>query len=209
MGDAPINLAEADVPEEVVVDAKTLSRAVDQTAVRITLALKHANPLVLCVMHGGLVYCGRLLERLRFPLELGYVHVARYGNGTVGGALDWIAAPVRSLRGREVLIVDDVLDRGDTLAAVCGWAAAAGAARVWSTVLVRKAVPGNRAVQVDFAALECPDRYLVGGGMDCRGYWRNLPDIRAVPPEWEDGGVPEAAPLRSAAPNAQPPRNRP
>ena len=185
----PLDLIGAGVPEEVVVDAETLTRALDQTAVRITMRLKHANPLVLCVMHGGLIYCGRLLGRLRFPLQLGYVHVARYRGGSVGGALDWVAAPVQNLTGRQVLIVDDVLDRGDTLAAVCEWAAAAGAARVWSTVLVRKDVSSNRVVEVDFAAVQCPDRYLVGGGMDYQGYWRNLPDIRAVPREWEDGAA--------------------
>ncbi len=173
---------------EVIVDAETVSRAVDQTAVRISLALKDANPLLLCVMHGGLPYCGRLLDRLHFPLELGYVHVARYRDSTAGGALDWIASPVQNVTGRQVLIVDDVLDQGDTLAAVCEWAAAAGAARVWSTVLNRKDVPGNRAVEVDFAALQCPDRYLIGCGMDYKGYWRNLPDIRALPEDMEDGG---------------------
>ena len=173
---------------EVIVDAATVSRAVDQTAVRVSLALKDANPLVLCVMHGGLPYCGWLLGRLHFALELGYVHVARYRYRTVGGALDWLASPVQSVAGRQVLIVDDVLDQGDTLAAVCEWAAAAGAAKVWSTVLTRKDVPGNRAVEVDFAALQCPDRYLIGCGMDYKGYWRNLPDIRALPQDLEDGG---------------------
>ena len=172
---------------EVIVDAESVRRAVDQTAVRISLALKDANPLLLCVMHGGLPYCGRLLDRLRFPLELGYIHVARYGDSTAGGALDWIASPAQKLIGRQVLIVDDVLDQGDTLAAVCEWAAASGADRVWTTVLSRKEVPGNRAVDVDFAALQCPDRYLIGCGMDYKGYWRNLPDIRALPEDMEDG----------------------
>ena len=173
---------------EIIVDADAVSRAVDRTAVRIGLALKDANPLLLCVMHGGLPYCGRLLDRLRFPLELGYVHVARYVDSTSGGALDWIASPIQDVAGRQVLIVDDVLDQGETLAAVCAWAAAAGAAKVWSTVLTRKDVPGNRAVEVDFAALQCPNRYLIGCGMDYRGYWRNLPDIRALPTDMEDAG---------------------
>ena len=172
---------------EVIVDAAAVSRAVDRTAVRISLALKDANPLVLCVMHGGLPYCGWLLKRLIFPLELGYVHVARYRDSTAGGALEWIASPVQEVAGREVLIVDDVLDQGDTLAAVCEWAAAADAAKVWSTVLTRKEVPGNRAVEVDFIGLQCPDRYLIGCGMDYKGYWRNLPDIRALPEDMEDG----------------------
>ncbi len=165
---------------EVIVDAEAVVRAVNQTAVRISLALNKANPVALCVMHGGLPYCGRLLMRLPFPLQLGYVHVASYGNSTLGGALKWKAAPPEGVAGREVLIVDDVLDRGGSLAAVVGWAEAAGAAKVWSTVLVRKDVPGDR-LAVDFVALECPNRYLIGWGMDYKGYGRNQPDIRALP----------------------------
>ena len=188
MTSAPEDVLAAWRRAQIIVDAQAVSRAVDRTAVRISLALKDVNPLVLCVMHGGLPYCGRLLDRLPFPLELGYVHVVRYGQETAGGALQWIALPRHSLAGRQVLIVDDVLDQGDTLAGVCEWAASAGAAKVWSTVLCRKDVPGNRAVEVDFAALQCPDRFLIGCGLDYKGYWRNLPDIRALPKDPEDGG---------------------
>ncbi len=188
MSPAPGAVLEAGRRAQTLVEAEAVTHALDQTAVRISMALKHADPLALCVMHGGLFYCGRLLSRLHFPLQLGYVHVARYRGATVGGQLEWMAAPAYDLAGREVLIIDDVLDEGETLAALRAWAAEAGAARVWSTVLVRKDVPGNRAVEVDFAALQCPNRYLVGCGMDYQGYWRNLPDIRALPADLEDGG---------------------
>ena len=181
----PQEVLEALRRAEPVVDAETVVRAIDRTAVRVTLALKDANPLVLCIMNGGLVYCGRLLARLHFPLELAYAHLARYGDSTRGGALTWLAKPARSLAGRQVLVVDDVLDEGDTLREVCGWAHAGNAARVWTTVLVRKKAPRNRAVDIDFAALECPDRYLFGCGMDYRGYWRNLPGIHALPDDLE------------------------
>ena len=187
MSSAPAAVLEVGRRAEMLIDADAVTHALDQTAVRISMALKHADPLALCILQGGLFYCGRLLARLRFPLELGYVHVARYRGATTGGALQWIAASAHDLTGREVLIIDDVLDQGETLAAVCAWASAAGAAKVWSTVLVRKEVSGIRAMEVDFAALRCPDRYLVGCGMDYCGYWRNLPDIRALPRDLEDG----------------------
>ena len=183
-----------DVPEyalsawrraEPVVDADTVTRAIDRTAVRLTLALRAANPLVLCVMNGALVYGGRLLVRLHFPLELGYVHVARYGDYTRGGSLAWVSRPRQSLAGRQVLLVDDVLDDGDTLDTVRRWASEEGAARVWTTVLVRKQTPRNEAIDIDFTALHCPDRYLIGCGMDYRGYWRNLPAVYALPEDLE------------------------
>ena len=170
---------------EVLVDAPAVTRAIDRVSVRITLALKGANPLLLCVMNGGLVYSGRLLARLHFPLEVGYIHLGRYGEATRGGALNWLAKPTHNVSGRKLLIVDDVLDEGVTLQAVCDWAAQEGAEHLWTTVLVRKRVAANAPVNVDFVGLECPNRYLIGCGMDYRGYWRNLPAIYALPEDLE------------------------
>ena len=183
---SPAEALEARERAELMVDAEAVTRAIDQTAVRVTAALKHGNPLLLCLMHGGLPYCGRLLQRLHFPLELGYAHLTRYQGGTRGGALEWLAKPRQSLAGRQVLLVDDVLSQGETLQTVRDWAAAAGAERVWSTVLVRKERKANEAVAVDFAALRLADRYLCGCGLDYRGYWRNLPAIYALPEDLED-----------------------
>ena len=191
-----VPLHSTDMPEEIllarrraelVVDAEAVTRAIDRTAVRVALALKHANPLVLCVMNGGLVYCGRLLGRLHFPLELAYAHIARYGEFTSGGSLTWVARPQQSVAGRQVLVVDDVLDQGDSLRAVLRWLSSEGAARVWTTVLVRKKTPTNEGIDIDFTGLECPDRYLFGCGMDYRNYWRNLPAIYALPRDLEHG----------------------
>ncbi len=170
---------------EPVVDAETVTRAIDRTAVRLTLALEAANPLVLCLMNGALFYGGRLLARLHFPLELACVQVTRYGDYTEGGSLRWVAGPPQGLAGRQVLIVDDVLDDGDTMKAVKRRVAEEGAARVWTTVLVRKKAPRNESIEIDFTALECPDRYLIGCGMDYRGYWRNLPAVHALPEDLE------------------------
>ena len=185
MTDAPQDVLMARSRAELIVDAETVTRAIDRTAVRLSLVLKQANPLVLCVMNGALIYCGRLLGRLQFPLELAYLHVARYGDYTRGGALNWVVEPRQNVTGRQVLIDDDVLDKGTTLEAVRAWATAAGAAHVWTTVLVRKNTPRNEAVDIDFVGLRCPDRYLFGCGMDYRRYWRNLPAVYALPEDLE------------------------
>ena len=185
MTDAPQEVVTARRRAELIVDAETVTRAIDRTAVRLTVALQQADPLVLCVMNGALIYCGRLLGRLHFPLELAYVHVVRYGEYTRGGALNWVVEPRQNISGRQVLIVDDVLDEGTTLEAVREWALASGAARVWTTVLVRKNTPRNEAVDIDFVGLRCPDRYLFGCGMDYRSYWRNLPAVYALPEDLE------------------------
>ncbi|MFU8817593.1 MAG: hypoxanthine-guanine phosphoribosyltransferase, partial [Pseudomonadales bacterium] len=145
------------------------------------------NPWLLTVMHGALPFAGALIMRLNFPLELGYLHVGRYHHATQGGALNWHATPSYDLRDRTVVLVDDVLDRGVTLAALVGWAQAAGAREVLTAVLVDKQVDDSRPVTADYAALLLPDRYLFGWGMDYQGYWRNLPAIYALPADQEGG----------------------
>ncbi|MCZ6640582.1 MAG: hypoxanthine-guanine phosphoribosyltransferase [Gammaproteobacteria bacterium] len=170
---------------EELVDASRVQFAIDQTALRIAVDLGEAKPIVLCVMNGGLLYTADLLKRFSFPLELSYVHVGRYDNTTQGGTLNWHARPVIDIAQRTVLIVDDVLDKGETLGALAVWAAGEGAALVRTTVLVSKDVAVKNRIEVDYVALHLPDRYLFGCGMDYRGYWRNLTAIYALHEDME------------------------
>ena len=162
--------------------AEEVAAALDRMASAITARLATANPVVLCVMHGGLIVTGRLLPRLLFPLETGYLHASRYGHEFCGSHLDWRVRPTEDLRGRSVLLMDDILDEGATLAAIIDYCRAEGASEVLTAVLVdkghdRKARPGMSG---DFVGLVSPDRFLFGCGMDYKGYWRNAPGIYAV-----------------------------
>lgn len=156
--------------------------AISRVAAQIGEQLRDSNPLVFCVMNGGLIFAGQLLTQLDFPLEQSYLHATRYRNETRGGELDWKARPDVSFAGREVLVIDDILDEGHTLMAIVDSCRQAGARQVYTAVLLdkqhqRKADPAFRA---DFVGLECADRYVFGYGMDYRGYWRNAPGIFAV-----------------------------
>jgi hypoxanthine phosphoribosyltransferase len=171
-------LAEADllVGEEEVLEAMA------RLATEITAQLKGKNPLMLCVMNGGLIFSGQILTRLRFPLEVDYVHATRYGHETNGAHLDWSVRPQQELQGRTILLLDDILDEGYTLAAIADYCREQGASKVLMAVLVeklhlRKVKPGMRA---DFTGIEVGDRFLFGYGLDYKGYWRNAPGIYAV-----------------------------
>lgn len=166
---------------ELLIPYADVVKAIDQVSVRLTLACAESNPLLLCVMQGGLAFAGALQQRLHFPLECDYLQVSRYGSGTSGRELQWRVAPQASLANRSVVLIDDVLDEGVTLAELQRWALAQGASQVISTVLVDKQVASERTVAADFAALQCPDRFLLGWGMDLAGYWRNLDGIYALP----------------------------
>lgn len=155
--------------------------ALDKMATEITEKLGDKLPVVYCVMNGGLITTGHLLTRLQFPLEVDYIHATRYRGETTGGELYWRVPPEVEMNGRPVIIVDDILDEGHTLAAIMEYCKEKGAADVYSAVLVdklhdRKAQPGMKA---DFTGLEVEDRYLFGFGMDYQGFLRNAPGIYA------------------------------
>lgn len=172
---------------QVLHSRETVQHAIDQLAVRMTVALAEENPLLVCVMNGGLPFTAALMQRLQFPLELTYLHVGRYGDHTRGSALTWHARSPVPFRDRHVVLVDDILDKGVTMAALKAHCLEADARAVSVAVLVTKALDAPDRLAADFSALTCPDRYVFGCGMDYQGYWRNLPDIRVLPEALETG----------------------
>lgn len=185
-GRPPDEILAARDAAELVVGADEVQLAIDQLAVRLIVALESANPLVLCLLNGGLPFTAELIKRFSFPLELSYLHATRYGPRTSGSQLNWLARPPVQVAGRHVLLVDDIFDAGETLMQVAQWLRGQGAREVTTVVLVDKDVARAEGRRVDYAALRCPDRFLFGCGMDFRGYWRNLPAIYALPKTFED-----------------------
>jgi len=165
---------------ELVCSEEQVDRAVERVAAEITARLADANPLVLSVMGGAVVFTGRLLPLLHFPLELDYLHVTRYDGKTRGSEVRWKAGPRTDIRGRTLLVVDDILDEGDTLAAVRDRLLAEGAAAFFSAVFADKDIGRPKPIRADFVGVRVPDRYVFGFGMDINEYWRNLPAIYAV-----------------------------
>jgi len=140
--------------------------------------LAKSNPVVLAVMHGGVFAAVELCRRFRFPHEFDYVHVTRYRGNLRGGALHWRVRPSRRLAGRTVLVVDDILDRGETLRALQIELKRVGVANCISAVLVEKRLTRRRRrPRVDVVGVTVDDVYVFGCGMDYRGYWRELRGI--------------------------------
>ena len=164
-----------------------IEAALDRMAVEIHEKLNEKNPVIICVMVGGLVPMGNLLPRLDFPLEVDYVHATRYRGEITGGELHWKVRPSGNLEGRTVLVVDDILDGGITLAAILAEVKSLGAAEVYSAVLVDKHHKRveNGLLHADFVGLEIDDHYIFGYGMDYNEYLRNAPGIFVVAPEHE------------------------
>lgn len=178
-----------------VFSAAEVDAAVDRVAAQLAVRLWDARPVVVCLMNGGLPFTADLLRRFYFDLELDYMHLTRY-QGVRGGAVRVVRDLDRSLAGRTVLLVDDVLDEGLTLRAAQDAVAVQGAAEVVTAVLVRKNVP-DATTQADYEVLVASDEFLVGRGMDCDGAYRQLSGIYSLgkmqAEEGQEGRVPPFA----------------
>jgi hypoxanthine phosphoribosyltransferase len=179
-GDLQAALADADL----IHDRATLERAIDTMADAIQADYAGSRPLFLTVMHGGLPFAGQLalaLGERGLDAEFDYLHATRYRGETSGGELVWKHRPATPLQGRRVLLVDDIVDEGHTLAAVRAWCVEQGAAEVRIAALAVKS--HDRCVEgvhADYAGVDVPDRYVFGYGMDYYEQGRNLPAIYAL-----------------------------
>lgn len=160
-----------------------IENALNKLAEAITADMSELEPLCLVVMVGGVVFAGQLLPKLTFPLELDYLHATRYRGELKGSdAVHWLAKPNTSLKNRHILILDDILDEGVTLSEIIKYCYAHGAASVKTAVLVSKLIVRSAAglSKADYHALEAPDVYLFGYGLDYKEFWRNAPGIYAL-----------------------------
>lgn len=166
---------------DLIYSAEQVEGALDRMAAGINDLMHDEDPLVLCVMNGGLVPTGKILTRLDFPLQVDYIHATRYRGRTYGDEIHWQRKPQFDLAGRSVLVIDDILDEGLTLAEILRFCRELGATRVRAAVLLEKRHGRNLGgVQADFIGLPVVDRYVFGYGMDYQGYLRNAPGVYAV-----------------------------
>ncbi|MBI3479600.1 MAG: hypoxanthine-guanine phosphoribosyltransferase [Nitrosomonadales bacterium] len=165
---------------ELLYPAERVQQALHEVARQINAKFADQHPLVLSVMGGAVVFSGQLLPLLDFPLDFDYVHVSRYGDARHGGAMHWKVEPRENVRGRVVLLLDDILDEGHTLLALRERVLQLGAAKCYSAVFADKQHGRNKPIHADFVGMELPDRFVFGYGMDIEGAWRNLPAIYAT-----------------------------
>jgi len=176
-------IREVQAQAKLLVSEAELMLAFDKIAIEIAAKLKDTNPIVLPIMNGALMFTAELMKRLDFPMQLDYVHATRYRGNTIGGDhIHWIKEPTDTLTDRTILIVDDVLDGGQTLHAIVEFCYARGAKQVYTAVALDK--PDGRSEtglqQADFTGIAIPNEFVIGFGLDYDGYLRNLSGIYQV-----------------------------
>jgi hypoxanthine phosphoribosyltransferase len=165
---------------ELICGEAAVQQALRRLAQEIAARLGERYPLVLSVMGGSVVFSGQLLPLLEFPLEFDYLHATRYDGTTRGGTLTWKVLPHQSVSGRAVLVLDDILDEGDTMAAIKRRLLEDGATEVCCAVFADKDLGRSKPIRPDFVGVTVPDRYVFGFGMDVEEAWRTLPAIYAL-----------------------------
>lgn len=176
------NAVELRKKAEVLFDHDTIVSTITRIASEMNAALSEKNPVFLCVMNGAVVFMGQLMTQLNFPLQIDYVHVTRYQGDIEGREIHWVAEPNIPLANRTVVIIEDILDGGLTMSAVIEFCNEHGAKEIFTAALVNK----ERAREVggvdrcDFVGLSVDDKFIIGYGLDYKGYLRNEPEILVV-----------------------------
>lgn len=181
----PVQLSDVLPDAELIHGREVLEAAIGRLADEIGADYDGGvPPLYITVMHGGMPFASQLafaLGERGLDLEFDYLHATRYRGQTSGARLAWLHRPATPMRGRRVLLADDILDEGHTLLAIKQWCEDQGAADVRVAVLAVKihdrCVEG---IEADYVGVEVPDRYVFGYGMDFQEQGRNLPAIYAL-----------------------------
>ncbi|MFA5309453.1 MAG: hypoxanthine phosphoribosyltransferase [Dehalococcoidales bacterium] len=172
---------DSETKPQVLISAAAIDAAVKRMAAAITRDYQGKNPVLLGVLKGSFVFLADLARHLDFPLEIEFVRLASYGAGRESAGKVEVAQDLRlDIRGRHVLVVEDILDTGITLAFLMKYLQNKQPASLKLCALLDKPARRRVDVKIDYQGLEVPDKFLVGYGLDCDEKYRNLPDIRVL-----------------------------
>jgi hypoxanthine phosphoribosyltransferase len=164
--------------ERILFDEATIHRRLDELAARISEDYRDRELTVIAILNGSVILMADLLRRIPLPLKLDCLSVASYHGGTkTMGELVFRQVSLPDVAGRHVLILDDILDSGVTLATIREKLEEAGPSSVRICVLLVKTKRRVRAVEPDYVGFEIADEFVVGYGLDYMEHYRNLPCI--------------------------------
>ncbi len=168
---------------EVLVTGQQLAEVVDRLARRLTADVGDKNPILIGVLTGAFVFMADLIRRLEFPLEADFICARSYGDGTAAGDLVIEMDVGRDIAGRHVVIVDDILDSGQTLGELVRILQERSPASVRTCCLLDKPQARTVEFEADYVGIQIPDRFVVGYGLDLGYHYRNLPFVGVLRPE--------------------------
>jgi hypoxanthine phosphoribosyltransferase len=163
---------------QVLITKAEIESTIKRLAAAITRDYRDKNPLLIGVLKGSFVFLSDLIRKLDFPLELEFVRVSSYGSGQqTSGKVKMVQGLELNVEGRHVLIVEDIIDTGVTLAFLLDYLKERNPASLKLCALTDKPSRRRKSIKIDYTGITVPDKFLVGYGLDCDEKYRNLPDI--------------------------------
>ena len=169
--------------ERVLLTEEQIARRIRALSRQIARDFAGRETVVVALLNGTVMFLGDLIRNLSFPLRLDFIGVSSYGSGTESGELVFTKELRLDVRGRDVLLVDDILDTGRTLRRVTAKLKALKPRRIRTCVLLNKASRRVEKIQADYVGFEIPDYFVVGYGLDFAERYRNLPFVGVLHPE--------------------------
>ncbi|MDD3079302.1 MAG: hypoxanthine phosphoribosyltransferase [Paludibacter sp.] len=157
-----------------------IQEAVKQVAEQINRDLAGSNPLFICVLNGAFMFAGDLMKHISFPCEITFVKLSSYDGIYTTGKVKEIMGLNESIVGRNVVVVEDIVDTGITMERILSSLKAKGASDIHVATFLQKPDALQRDIQVNYVAMKIPNDFIVGYGLDYDGYGRNLKDIYTV-----------------------------
>jgi len=168
--------------ERVLITEEQIAKRVRELSAELTHDFEGRELVVVAVLNGTVMFLADLIRNLSLPLRLDFIGVSSYGAGTESGELVYTKELRLDVRGRDVLLVDDILDTGKTLYRVSAKLLALNPRRLKTCVLLNKAARRVEKVKADYVGFEIPDFFVVGYGLDFAERYRNLPFVGVLHP---------------------------
>ena len=171
-----------DIDRVLITDAQ-LAKRIRQLSREIERDFTGREMVIVSLLNGTVMFLADLIRHVSLPLRLDFMGVSSYGAGTESGDLVFTKELRLDVRGRDVLLVDDILDTGKTMRRVLEKLRALDPRRIKTCVLLNKAARRVEKIEADYVGFEIPDFFVVGYGLDYAEKYRNLPFVGVLKPE--------------------------
>lgn len=164
--------------EKILISREEISVRIREVATEISAKYQNEDVLVICLLRGGFVFCSDLVKEMTVPTEIDFMTTSSYGNATrSSGIVEILQHPRVELKDRNILIVDDIIDSGNTVSAIKNYVLTKEPKRVEIAVLLDKPDRREAEVQPNYCCFKVDDVFVVGYGLDYNNFHRNKPYV--------------------------------